>query len=360
MKYTNIVDEDVVNIIKDAKLNECLDKFQDKTFLITGASGMVGSYLCFVALKMNELYNTNTKVITVVRNPEKLSPVIRENKDVEILVQDVTKPFNIDENIDYIIHAASPASPKIMKEHPVETNLANTLGTINTLALAKEKNTDGYLFISSREIYGEPNVGQELFYENGPLGQVDPLVPRNGYAEGKKAAENLCSGYKEEYGLNTKIVRLAHTYGPGMSIYDGRVQADFLNNVVHNENIVLKSDGSSVRSYTYISDAITAIISVLLKSQDLVYNIADENSKTSIRELAQTLVDIDPSKGLELIFDIPKEQLKGVASFTGGILSTDKIRSELGWTPRYSIKEGFARTIVHIEDELKEEKTRKL
>ena len=353
MKYTRIIDEDIINIIRDCNPNLLEQKLNNKTVLITGASGMIGSYICYTLLKMNQLFNSNIKIIAAVRNPEKLDSVIANNSNVKVLKHDVIKPFDVEGKVDYIVHAASPASPKIMSKYPVETNLANTLGTANTLELAKEKNSDGYIFISSREIYGEPMEGQTLFYENGLLGQVNPLVPRNGYAEGKKAAENLCAGYKDEYGLNTKIVRLAHTYGPGMSIYDGRVQADFLKNIINNEDIVLKSDGSSIRTYTYISDAISAILLVLLNSEDIVYNISDEKSETSIKELAETLVSLDPSKNLKLIFDIPKETQKGCASFKTGILSSEKLRNELGWNPRYSIKDGFKRTIEHLNDEQK-------
>ncbi len=355
MKYTKIVDEDAKYIIKSCQPEILLSKLKNKVFLVTGASGMIGSYIIYTLLKLNEEYKADIKIKAVVRNINKLDEYIKNNKKVEVIVQDIIKPLEIKDEINYIVHAASPASPKIMKDQPVETNFANTIGTANTLNLAKEKNADGYLFISSREIYGEPADGQELFTEDGPLGQVNPLVPRNGYAEGKKAAENMCSGFKEEYGLNTKIVRLAHTYGPGMSIYDGRVQADFLNNILHNQNIILKSDGSSVRTYTYIADAVVAMFLVLLNSEDMVYNIADENSKTTIKELAETLIKIKAEKHLELIFDIPKEKDKGAASFKNGILSTDKIRKELSWNPKFSIYDGFARTVKHLEEELKDE-----
>ena len=356
MKYTKIVDEDVENIIKEYGANDFAKTMKDKTLLVTGASGMIGSYLCYTVLKLNELFDTNSKVIACVRHPEKLDEKIRNDKNVKVVIQDVVNDFNIEDNIDFIIHAASPASPKIMKEKPVETNLANTLGAINTLKLAKDKNVSSYMFVSSREIYGEPNEGQEFFFEEGPLGQVNPLVPRNGYAEGKKAAENLCVSYKEEYGLNTKIVRPAHTYGPGMSIYDGRVQADFLNDVMHNRNIIMKSDGSSIRSYTYISDVISAMFIILLKSKDVVYNAANIDGKVSIKELAQTLVDLAPDKNTKLIMDIPKEAQKGTASFTGGIINSEKLIKETGWFPKYSVRDGFARTIEHLKDELKENK----
>ena len=360
MKYSKIIDEDTKEIIDFCDSKLLVKKLKNKTVLITGASGMIGSYFVYTILKLNELYDTNTKLKLFVRNPNKIDDYAKNNKNVEVIVGNVIEPIQIDGKVDYIIHAASPASPKIMSKEPVETNFANTLGAANTLILAKNKNVEGYLFISSREIYGEPMEGQELFIEDGPLGQVNPLVPRNGYAEGKKAAENMCSGFKEEYGLNTKIVRLAHTYGPGMSIYDGRVQADFLNNIVHNQDIILKSDGSSIRTYTYIADAIKAMFLVLFKSKDLVYNIADEDSKTSIKHLAEVLVNLNPEKELKLVFDIPKEAPKGTASFKNGILSTDKIRNELGWKPKYNIEEGFRRTVLHLEETLDLEQEKKL
>lgn len=357
MVYTKVVEEDVLDIIDSCDVKLLYKKLKNKTVLITGASGMVGSYFIYTLLKLNDLCNSNIKIKAVVRNESKLDEYIKDSENVEIIVQDVIDSFNIDGDIDYILHAASPASPKIMSNYPVETNFANTIGTANTLKLAKEKKSLGYLFISSREIYGEPNPGQEYFTEDGLLGQVNPLVPRNGYAEGKKAAENMCSAFKEEYGLNTKIVRLAHTYGPGMSIYDGRVQADFLKNIINKENIVLKSDGSSIRTYTYIADAIKAIFLVLLKSTDLVYNIADENSKTSIKELAETLISLSNEPDLKLVFEI-EEPSKGCASFKTGILSTEKIRKELGWKPKYNIRDGFARTISHLEEEIEMENKR--
>ena len=360
MKYTKVVNEDTEEIIEYCTPDVLLDAFKDKTVLVTGASGMIGSYFVYILLKLNELYSANVHIKAFVRNPDKLDSYIKDNEFVDMVVGDITTlgPLTIDGPVDYVIHAASPASPKIMSQYPVMTNLANTLGAIRTLDLAKNKNAQGYLFISSREIYGQPNEGQEEFTEDGPLGQVNPLVPRNGYAEGKKAAENLCSGYHEEFGLNTKIVRLAHTYGPGMSITDGRVQADFLNDIIHDRDIVLKSDGSSVRTYTYIADAIKGMFKILVNSKELVYNIADEGSKTSIRELAETMVSIEPEKGLKLVFDIPKEDInlsKGTASFTHGILSTKRIRSELGWVPKYNIKEGFARTVEHLREELSQD-----
>lgn len=339
-----ILDGDLQQII-DEKIS--WEKLRGKTVLITGASGMVGSYMLYVILKLNDTRDYGIKVLAMVRNPKKLPDEVTAREDVKVIVHDVTEKYASDEKIDYVVHAASPASPLIMQNHPVETIAANTLGTFNTLTLAKENNADGYIFISSREIYGQPGEGQEFFYED-TYGFVDQLNPRSCYSEGKKAAETMCVSFKAEYGLNVKIARLAHTYGPGMSIYDGRVQADFLKNIVRNEDIVLKSMGTAVRTYTYISDAIAGMYKILLDSDDIVYNIGNEDCKVSIRELAEIMVDIYPERNLKLVFDIPEGGTKGTAPYTLGILSSEKIR-KIGWNPKYSVKEGFKRTLEFLE-----------
>lgn len=339
-----VLREDLEEIIEE---NITWEKLKGKTILITGASGMIGTYMLQTLTMLNDKFGYGIKVIAALRNALKLPEKVRNREDVEILIHDVTKSFDVKEDVNYIIHAASPASPLIMQNQPVETIAANTLGTFYTLSLAKEKNAEGYMFISSREIYGQPSEGQEFFYEN-TYGFVDQLNPRSCYSEGKKAAETMCVCYHDEYGLNTKIARLAHTYGPGMSIYDGRVQADFLKNVFHNEDIVLKSEGTAVRTYTYIGDAVAGLFRILLDSEDIVYNIGNEDGKVSIRELAEIMVSIYPERGLKLVFDIPEGGTKGTAPYTLGILNSGKLRS-IGWKPKYSVKEGFKRTLEYLE-----------
>ena len=346
MIINRIIDEDTQQIIDE---NNGLTELFNTTVLITGATGMIGSYFVYTLMKLNEDYRANIKIIPLIRNLKKLPEEVISKNYIFPIVQDVTEKINYENDVDYIIHAASPASPKIMKEKPVETNFANTIGTANTLSFAKEHNTKKYLFISSREIYGAPLENQEYFTEKS-FGIVDQLIPRNAYAEGKKAAENMCVGFKQEYGLDTKIVRLAHTYGPGMSIYDGRVQADFLKNLFNEENIVLNSDGSSIRTYTYISDAISAMFKIILKSSEQVYNVSDEQNEVSIRELAETMVKIIPEKNLKLVFNIEEEDKDaGYAPFKFGLLSSEKIRKELGWNAKYSVFEGFKRTLEFLK-----------
>lgn len=344
-----VLQEDLINI-----LHEDLpwEKLKDTRVLITGASGMLGGYMTRVLLKLNEQKDYHIKITALVRHPEKLPEDVR-NK-VDVLCQSVTVPLNTDLKFDYVIHTASPASPLIMRDDPVGTVAANTLGAFYTLEAAKNSHAKGYLFISSREIYGQPYENQAVFTED-TYGFVDPLNPRSCYPEGKKAAETMCMCFKQQYGLNVKIARLAHTFGPGMSIDDGRVQADFLRNVVRGENIVLKSEGKPIRTYTYVADAVCALFYILLKSNDVVYNISSEDATVSIRQLAEALVDAYPQRGLKLVFDIPEDTKNtGCAPFTLGILNSDKLRS-IGWKPLYTLREGLMRTVTYLETELSSE-----
>lgn len=341
-----ILKEDLENIVKE---DIQWEKLKGKTVMITGASGMIGSYMLYTLLELNDEKHYGIKALAVLRNRKKIPEEIQAREDVTIIVHDVVEPLEWDGPIDYIIHAASPASPLIMQNQPVETIAANTLGTYYTLQLAKEKNAEGYMYMSSREIYGQPAEGQEFFYEDSH-GFVDQLNPRSCYSEGKKAAENMCISFKEEYGLNVKIARPAHTYGPGMSIYDGRVQADFLKNIYNNEDIIMKSQGTAVRTYTYIADVTAGLFKVLLDTEDVVYNVASEDCKVSIRELAEILVQIYPEKGLKLVIDIPEGGTKGTAPYTLGIVNSEKLKAT-GWTPRYSVSDGFKRTLEFLFQE---------
>lgn len=322
------------------------DKLRDARVLVTGASGMLGSYITRTLCLLKQNKSWETEIYALVRNPDKFPEDLRDN--VNIIRQSVAEPIDTDIKFDYIIHAASPASPLIMKDDPVGTIAANTLGAYYTLDLARKSGAKGYLFISSREIYGQPYEDQREFTEE-TYGFVDPLSARSCYPEGKKAAETMCASFAQQYGLNVKIARLAHTYGPGMSIDDGRVQADFLRDVVNHRDIVLKSEGKPVRTYTYVSDAVAAIFHILLSSDEMVYNISSPEATVSIRQLAETLADAYPERGLKLAFDIPENQKNtGAAPFTLGILNSDKLNA-IGWKPQYSLKDGLMRTVEYLE-----------
>ena len=344
-----IIEGDVESILSNP-IN--FKKLENTTVLITGAAGMIGSYLMYTLTALNDLRSYNIKIVALVRDKAKLQSYFRSRKDIVVVEQDVCDRINYNDKVDYVIHAASPASPKIMKEKPVDTIMANTIGTFNTLKFAKKNNVKAYLYISSREVYVEPYEKQKEFTEE-TYGFVDPVLPRSCYSEGKKAAETMCVSFKEQYGLNVKIARPAHTYGPGMSIYDGRVQADFLKNVVNCENIVMKSKGEAVRTYTYIRDVVSALFLVLLDSDDVVYNMADENAEITIKGLAELLVGLYPERNLKVEMKID-EDTKGCAPFKLGIINSDKIK-QIGWKPTITLEEGFRRTVEYIETEMKSE-----
>ena len=339
----DILREDIENILKQ-DLN--WEKFRSSNILITGASGMVGGYMMRTLCRLNETGSFGMNIYVLVRHPEKIPEELKSS--VNVIKQSVIEPINSDVKFDFVIHTASPASPLIMKKDPVGTIAANTIGTYNTLEAARKGSGKGYLVISSREIYGQPYENQKVFTED-TYGFVDPLNVRSCYPEGKKAAETMCVCYKEQYGINVKIARLAHTFGPGMSVDDGRVQADFLRNVINNQDIVLKSDGSAIRTYTYIADAAGALFRILLDSDDVVYNISSEESTVSIKQLAEAMAGAFPERNLKMVFDIPEDQKnQGTAPFTLGVLSSDKIK-KLGWKPVYSLDEGIKRTVRFLE-----------
>ena len=321
---------------------------KNKTVLVTGASGFISTYFIEMLFYLNNKKGYDIKVIALVR--DKKFAVARfsqhlSDPNFKLLVQDVCKQINIKNNIDYIIHAASQASPKIYGKDPVGTLSANILGTINTLELAKKNKTIGYLFLSSGEIYGEVD-NKMIPTKETDYGYLDPINLRSCYAESKRMGENMCVSWSHQYFVPAKIARLFHTYGPGMKLKDGRVFADFVSNIVHNENIVLNSDGSAKRTFCYLSDTVTACFLILLKGKNgEVYNLGQEK-ETSIIDLANLLIGMFPEKKLKVI---RKENI----SAEGYIKSTisracpdvSKLR-KLGWKPIVDIKTGFKRTII--------------
>lgn len=342
MIFNKIIDEDLTQIIEE---NEGLKELYEQTVMVTGASGLIGNYFLNTLIKLNEDYNANIQIIPLIRNLNKLDDEIIKKEYIDPIIQDIIKPIEYDGDVDYIIHTASPASPPLMRQKPVETNFANTIGTANALTFAKEHNAKKFLFISSREIYGQ-NISNQKYFKEDDLGLINQLIPRNSYAESKKAAENMCLGFNEEYGLDTKIVRLGQTFGPGMNIDGGMVHTEFLKMLLNNEDIVLLSDGSSLRTYTYISDAVSAMFKIILESKDIVYNAVNNKNEVSIKELAEILIDLCPEKQTKLVFNIEKEK-EGYdyKTFKFCLISSEKIREELNWNPKYSIEEGFKRTI---------------
>lgn len=320
-----------------------------RTVLVSGAAGFLPAYMVETLLFRNETsVDPPVNVIGLVRNLEKARQrfaCYRNRGDLHLIQHDVTLPVELDGSVDYIIHAASQASPKFYGSDPIGTLCANTVGTMNLLELARKKKSRGFLFFSSGEVYGEVRSDQIPTRETD-YGVVDPLNVRSCYAESKRMGENMAVSWHHQHGVPTTIVRPFHTYGPGMQLDDGRVFADFVSDILAGRNITLQSDGSAVRAFCYLADATAGFFTVLLQGQiATAYNVGNENGQISILDLAELLVGLFPGKGLkvERVSDArPSGYIQ--SPITRNCPDTTRIRA-LGWQPVTGLAEGFTRTI---------------
>lgn len=327
--------------------------FRDKTILVTGASGMLPSYVVYTLLGLNDRHKTNIKIIGLVRNEEKarkiLAPIL-ERSDFQLSTKDISKPLDFEGDLDYIFHGGSAARPNEHGVHPTGTMKSNILGTFNLLDLAISKKCDGFIFFSSSEVYGQIPDQIEPISET-QYGSIDLLNPRSCYSEAKRACETICASYSKEYNIRCVLPRFAHIYGPGLSLDDGRVQTDFAANIIRNQNIIMNSDGSAVRAYTYVSDAITGLFFALLKGKGMAYNIADVNRIISIRQLAEAFIAARPEKKLSLEFKIPENKM-GFYNTTKYIGLDNKKLSALGWEAIVDLQNGVDRMLSYYEYQL--------
>lgn len=319
---------------------------QDQTVLITGASGFLASYMIKTLLYLNNKSSLNVSIIAVCRNSDRFQKTFDTHSlgpRVEFIEQDICQPLEITRKVDFIIHAASQASPKYYETDPVGTLSANTIATMRLLEFAKRKKAKGFLYFSSCEIYGEvKNIPtSEVDY-----GYLDPLSVRSCYAESKRMGENMCVAWNRQYNVPTKIVRPFHTYGPGMKLDDGRVYADFVASIVNGTDIEIKSSGVARRSFCYLADAVAAFWIVLLRGEEAqAYNVGNPNGEISIRDLATLVAGLDSEKRTKVIF----KQRDNFDFYTESPVSItcpdiSKIQ-KLGWKPQTTLSDGFSKTI---------------
>jgi UDP-glucuronate decarboxylase len=340
----NIVDEDLENIISS---DLPWEQFKDSTVLISGANGFLPAYMAETLLYLNTVRHLNIKVIGLVRNKDKALTRFSNYKnrdDLKLLIQDVCDPIDCTDKIDYIIHAASQASPKYYGIDPVGTLKANVIGTSNLLELAKGKNLSGFLYFSSSEIYGQLGDDDTPIIETA-YGYLDPINIRSCYAESKRMGETISVSWFHQYDIPVKIIRPFHSYGPRMALDDGRVYADFAANILESKDIVLKSDGSAIRAFCYLADATKGFFTVLLKGENgHAYNVGNPECKASILELANQLVDLFVEKGLRVVRHDVSCQPYIQSKVSRIIPDINKIKA-LGWIPTTSINIGFKRTL---------------
>ena len=306
--------------------------------VITGGSGFVGSYLC------EKLINDGHEIIVVdnllTGSTENINHLMH-NENFLFIEHDVQNHIEIENKVDYVLHFASAASPKAYTEHPVNTLKAGSVGTINTLGLAKKHDAE-YLLASTSEVYGDPLISPQT---EEYWGNVNPNGERSMYDEAKRFAEAAVATYSRSYDLKTKIVRIFNTYGPRMQLNDGRVVTNFIVQALNNENITIYGDGSQTRSFSYIEDTVAGIISLMNSSEYDVFNIGNPNEMT-VGQLAEKIIELTDStseiKYLELPNDDPKQRKPDIT----------KAKTKLNWEPKVNLEDGLTKTIKWVEGQL--------
>lgn len=325
------------------------DRLAGKSIAISGGTGMIGSFLTDVLLYRNEHMNQNVDVYVIGRSREKMLARFSgytEKDGLHIVCWDINKPAEQalweGVKISYMIHAASNTHPVAYASDPIGTISANVMGTDHMLALAAAHDCERFVFLSSVEIYGENRGDVDAFTEEY-LGYIDCNTMRAGYPESKRTGEALCQAYKKQKGLSVVIPRLSRVYGPSMLLSDTKALSQFILKGVRREDIVLKSEGTQLFSYSYVADAVSAICLLMLAGEDGgAYNVVSRDSDVQLRDMAKMIAGY---AGKEVVFELPDAvELAGYSKATKAVLSTDKLRG-LGWKSMYGMEEGLRHTI---------------
>ncbi|MGD9927196.1 MAG: NAD-dependent epimerase/dehydratase family protein [Sphaerochaeta sp.] len=321
-----------------------------KTVLIVGATGMIGSFLVDLLMKQNDATDLQCHILAVGRDAEKAKKRFSSyaaSPYFSFYAQDINAGIHIDKHASYIIHAASNTHPVAYATDPIGTILTNITGTNNLLAWAAENGCERFLFASSVEVYGE-NRGDVDAFDESYLGYLDSNTLRAGYPESKRVGEALCQAYRKQCNLDIVIARFSRVYGPTMLERDSKAIAQFLKNGLAKQDIVLKSEGNQLYSYTYVSDAVFALLLLLYTGEDgTAYNVADTSSDCTLRDLASLVAS---HSGTSVVFDLPSEVEKaGYSKATKAILDAGKIQ-RLGYVAAYPIQKGIERTLDILSD----------
>ena len=316
--------------------------------LVTGASGLIGSAVIDCLLWANAHAGASFRVTALGRNGEKLRRRFSyaPESEVTVLAQDICAPLVCSTAPDFVLHAASNADPRTYALYPVETLLTNVRGAENVLRFCTETNPAARVLLTSTfEVYGKAE-GKDVYAETD-AGVTDINAVRSCYPESKRCAEILTRCWAEEYGLNSVIARLSSVYGPTMAANDSKAHAQFLRRALAGESIVLKSEGLQKRSYTYLFDAVDALLFLLFSDAKGAFNVSNEQSVATIREVAETTAAL---ANVPVTFDLPDEtERRGFSRPQNCVLDNALLRS-LGWRGRYPLKEGLAETLAVLRE----------
>ncbi len=311
--------------------------------LITGAAGFLGSHLCdrFIAeghtvVGMDNLITGNMDNIAHLYGHERFS-FIKHN---------VSQYIYVDGPLDAVLHFASPASPNDYLEHPIPTLKVGSLGTHNTLGLAKNKGAR-FLLASTSEVYGDPQVNPQ---PESYWGHVNPIGPRGVYDEAKRFAEAITMAYHRYHGLETRIVRIFNTYGPRMRLNDGRAVPNFIYQALTNQPITVYGSGTQTRAYQYYSDLIEGIYRLLLSDEAMPVNIGNPDMEMSVMELAEMTVRLAGSQSEIICIEPTDDRIVDDPQVRRPDIT--RARAILGWEPRVPVEEGLAKTIGFFRERL--------
>lgn len=341
--------EDVKRV---ASLDLPWNKLSDSSIMLSGATGLIGSFLIDVILEKDAAEGLNCKVYALGRNEKKARERFsgsRGNDHLVFIPYNVKEPFVKDDlgTVDYVLHLASNTHPMQYSTDPIGTITTNIIGLQNMLDFANKHSTRKFAFASSNEIYGENRGDVELFKEDY-CGYIDSNTLRAGYPESKRCGEALCQAYKSQAGLDVVILRFTRSYGPTMLMSDTKAISQFIKKGIAGEDIVLKSAGTQYYSYQYMADSVSGMLTALLLGENgEAYNIAEGHSDIMLKDLAAIIAGIN---GKEVIFELPDAvEAAGYSTATKARLDGRKLAG-LGWKPYYDIKSGIKRTISILSD----------
>lgn len=306
--------------------------------LITGGAGFVCSHLADTLFEKNHNLILLDNLLT--GNKNNIEHLL-DHKNVNFIQHDVQDHIDISQEIEFIFHFASAASPIAYQENPVNTLKAGSIGTINTLGLAKVKNA-AYLLASTSEIYGDPEVSPQ---SEEYWGNVNPNGERSMYDEAKRFAEAATATYSRTYNLQTKVVRIFNTYGPRMQLNDGRVVTNFIVQALKGEDITVYGDGSQTRSFSYVQDTVNGIVSLMESEHNDVFNIGNPTEIT-INELASKIIEITNSNSKLINKDLPQDDPKQRKP------DITKAKTLLNWEPKVKLEDGLTKTIDWVSSQL--------
>ena len=319
------------------------EKLRGSTVLVTGATGVIGSALVRTLFAADATRGLGIRTLAFGRDVRKAAALV-EKYSVIFCRHNVREPFTLSENVDYIFHCAAITTSAEMVKCPVDVMDTSINGTKNVLELARDKRVKSVVYVSSMEVYGQEIDGEVTELD---LGRLDLKDPRTCYPESKRVCETLCSEYFSQYGVSVKTARLAQTFGAGTPRDDTRVFAQFARSVLAQKDIVLHTNGRSRGNYCYTTDAVRALLTLLLKGENgQVYNVANPDAGMTIREMAELVATEVAGGRVSVVVNIPDDiKKRGYAPESGYILNIDKIKL-LGWYPRYNLAQMYERMIA--------------